>query len=358
MANLRILANWHKLINATDDRSGEPILQQHIDTRSRLPTLFLRAINADALMKLFGYGYGYYPSIYAFGFTSTRNIPQNPGGYLNVPSMPLEFILKQNNQITTEIPITIDSYAQCILPNLGRVAAGRDSDNPLPALLADQNIQRELIDHWQNTQGYSDPIRRLNASQIAQQLTLQQQQQQQQQRQQRRQQQLQQQQQQRQPWRLVMQQDYQRQFEQRLGVPSQSPNLPVSQFGGMNYPTTTSQQGPHYPSAAAQPNTFGQPPGYNQPGPSNIPQAPGGGAMRAQRQSQHLNTRQNPYNQPPGAPRRPSPPQTPMPSGYMASPIGNPVHQHLQPQNPQDDWNQDYEDILDIIRSDGRYSSR
>ncbi|MDX7989488.1 hypothetical protein FE392_19750 [Xenorhabdus sp. 12] len=63
-------------------------------------------------------------------------------------------------------------------------------------------------------------------------------------------------------------------------IPSQSPNLPVSQFGGANYPT-------QHPSSSLQSDiheSYQAPtvPEYNQLGTYDIQRNPGGGIMRTQ----------------------------------------------------------------------------
>ncbi|WP_139216995.1 hypothetical protein [Xenorhabdus mauleonii] len=105
--------------------------------------------------------------------------------------------------------------------------------------------------------------------------------------------------------------------------------MPVSQFGGVSYPTTTSQQGSHHPSTMAPPNTFGQPLGYNQtaqfglypmqnnPFPSSRSLQPSTSGLQRNSPTQASEPQRpatpayDPYARPPGAPRPPE--RTPSP---------------------------------------------
>ncbi|MBD2805181.1 hypothetical protein ID855_10840 [Xenorhabdus sp. ZM] len=266
MANTQVISNFYNLIDA-----GDPnylLMQQPAVEAFGVNTLYIdfRSPGATALIKrlfdlsaMTGITYHLYGLFFHRNFNQFYKLKQSDIQHPNQP-----------------INITIDSFAEHILPLIKDTTA-RNSDNILlPSLLADSSLREKLNDHWISTQGYSDKQRRINAKNTITQLY---------------------------PNTIQQALARQQQLEQRQGIPSQPPNLQVSQSGGMNYPALTSQQELHYPSAMASPNTFGQPPEYNQtvqfglyPTQNNPP--PASGIMRTQRAHP---TVASPYNAPPRA---------------------------------------------------------
>ncbi|OTA16761.1 hypothetical protein Xbed_03424 [Xenorhabdus beddingii] len=359
------------------NQDGTDALQQYVEP-SGITNLIIRVDNCQTLINNIIGNYSLY--LRALGF-------ERKSKYDSVPNRKrLEFRLRQDAQ--NPVPVTIDSYAQYILPYIDIVRSAQD-DSSVPGILANQWVQQALRGH-SDTRNRDKIVESLIPSLLDRQYPA--------------------------PSSLMRNptvppvqgdfpalrsllfgddsppsrspqpsslnvqpvqshQQFQQQIQQATLV---SRNRYLQQLAGQS--ASGSQPGPSGFNPQFQPSNV---PTGDQSGTSGLSRTQAGGPMMHQRQHQssrattpysrparqesptlrsllgsttptspQASTQSSPSSpvsiQPPGAPRPPSAPQTPL-SPARAAPLIRPVYN-----NPT---NEDFDDILDVMRSHARTPS-
>ncbi|OTA16998.1 hypothetical protein Xbed_03392 [Xenorhabdus beddingii] len=149
--NPTLVKKFLLLINCKN-QDGTYALQQYVEP-SGITNLIIRVDDYHTLADMYG---DYLSYLYALGFERKSKNDSDPN------RKNLEFILRQDDQNT--IPVTIDSYARCILPDINKNTYKRDDkDKPGLKILAESQVQGDLRRHWSVNKALPEQQYRNNA---------------------------------------------------------------------------------------------------------------------------------------------------------------------------------------------------